>query len=372
MFEVFNTSYNLLQAMLGLVTLFAGVMLAVPTLNKAPQLLEAFARIWRRRGRNPIPVVDLSQTAPAPGLHGPVGRFARATRVLLANIGGFAEDAKSWPTDDLDRKTTGLFSSGPDLDRVTYVTREVWEWVRDFERLPEHARDELASIGITAQAIRHDLVSEEDFFDRFHRVVSTLQAFDLRMQQTGSHPFRGLAGPSVHLSLDDAREHERHEAARQADYEQVMNAHGRSIANIARRYAKDPAEREDLEQEIALAIWRALPRFRGESSVRTYVLRIAHNTGCGFRKKRRLAPSAAEVVDTSGCPELGAQRRERSRRLTGAMAELPAKLRDVISLRLRGHSYAEISDELSITETNVSVRLTRARRFLRDRLLATG
>jgi RNA polymerase sigma-70 factor (ECF subfamily) len=203
-------------------------------------------------------------------------------------------------------------------------------------------------------------------------VVSTLQAFDLRMQQTGSHPFRGLAGPSVHLSLDDAREHERHEAARQADYEQVMNAHGRSIANIARRYAKDPAEREDLEQEIALAIWRALPRFRGESSVRTYVLRIAHNTGCGFRKKRRLAPSAAEVVDTSGCPELGAQRRERSRRLTGAMAELPAKLRDVISLRLRGHSYAEISDELSITETNVSVRLTRARRFLRDRLLATG
>jgi RNA polymerase sigma factor (sigma-70 family) len=102
------------------------------------------------------------------------------------------------------------------------------------------------------------------------------------------------------------------------------------------------------------------------------VLRIAHNCGCAFGKKKRIFPNEIEVEDPRACPEAGAQKLERKRALTGAMAQLPAKLLDVLKLRLLGHSYAEISDELAITETNVSVRLTRARRFLKDRLLPTG
>jgi RNA polymerase sigma-70 factor (ECF subfamily) len=151
-----------------------------------------------------------------------------------------------------------------------------------------------------------------------------------------------------------------------------MKEHGRTISRIAGRYANDLVEREDIEQDIALAIWRALPRFRGESSVRTYVLRIAHNCGCAFRKKRRLVPSDAEVEDPRRCLQAHAEKRERKRRLTGAIAELPNTLRDAMRMRLLGHSYAEISDALAITETNVSVRLTRARRFLKERLLPAG
>ncbi len=372
MHEAFNASYHLLQPILLSVSVFAAVMLAVPTLNKLPHLAEAFARMWRRRGRNPIRVVDLTSDDPGPSLRGPVGDFAQATRVLLCTIGGLVEDAKSWPTDDLDRKTTGLFAGGPDLDRVTYVMREVWEWVGDFDRLPEHSRQELAELGISSSPVRREIVSEEDFFDRLHRIVGTLHAFDVRLQQTGTHPFRGMAAPTPQLSLNSARQQECADEARREEYEAVMAKYGRSISHIAGRYAKEQSEREDLEQDIALAVWRALPRFRGDSSVRTYVLRIAHNCGCAMRKKRRLLPSQAEVIDPSACPEARVVKLERKRRLTGAMAELPSKLRDVLSLRLRGHSYAEISNELSITETNVSVRLTRARRFLKDRLLPTG
>ncbi|MSV36373.1 MAG: hypothetical protein EXQ47_12375 [Bryobacterales bacterium] len=45
---------------------------------------------------------------------------------------------------------------------------------------------------------------------------------------------------------------------------------------------RDGAEGDDLLQEITLALWAALPRFRGESSERTWVYRVAHNTGISY------------------------------------------------------------------------------------------
>jgi RNA polymerase sigma factor (sigma-70 family) len=373
MFEAFHASQALLESILWSVSVFSAFILAVPALHKLRHFSEAWLRLRRRRSRNPFAIVDFAeQNAPSPTLQGPLADIAHSTRNLLCNIGGLVEDARNWPTDDLDRKATGLFSDGVDLDRVTYVMREVWEWVQDFDRLPRHVRDELSALEIHSDGIRAELVSDADFFDRLRRIVGTLHGFDLRLQQTGAHPFRGFAAPTPHLSIANAREHRDPQDARREEYEQVMAEHGSSISGIAGRYARDSAEREDLQQDIALAVWRALPRFRGESSVRTYVLRIAHNCGCAYRKKKRIFPNEIEVEDPRACPEAGTEKLERKRRLTGAMAELPSKLRDVMRLRLLGHSYAEISDELAITETNVSVRLTRARRFLKERLLPTG
>jgi hypothetical protein len=115
MYEAFNASHALLQPILLSVSVFAALMLAIPALQKLPELTEALARLWRRRSRNPIAVLDLSGDMPSGALHGPVAGFARSTRVLLANISGLAKDALNWPTDDLDRKPTGLFRGGPDL-----------------------------------------------------------------------------------------------------------------------------------------------------------------------------------------------------------------------------------------------------------------
>ena len=51
----------------------------------------------------------------------------------------------------------------------------------------------------------------------------------------------------------------------------------RSIRRLCAAYAFSAADREDLFQDIFLAVWRALPGFRGDSSVRTWLYRIAHN-----------------------------------------------------------------------------------------------
>ena len=54
-------------------------------------------------------------------------------------------------------------------------------------------------------------------------------------------------------------------------------AYGPALARVVASYAPPGADREDLAQEVAMALVRGLPAFRGEASLRTYVMRIAHN-----------------------------------------------------------------------------------------------
>ena len=62
-------------------------------------------------------------------------------------------------------------------------------------------------------------------------------------------------------------------------FERILGEHGAAISRLAYSYEAVAGIREELVQEIALAIWRALPHFRGECSERTFVFRIAHNRG---------------------------------------------------------------------------------------------
>ena len=57
----------------------------------------------------------------------------------------------------------------------------------------------------------------------------------------------------------------------------LLQEHDRALRRMAASYERDPSRRQDLVQEIWLAVWQALPRFRNECSERTFVFRIAHN-----------------------------------------------------------------------------------------------
>lgn len=159
-------------------------------------------------------------------------------------------------------------------------------------------------------------------------------------------------------------------AALDARYDQILRREGAALHRVAAAYEADPARREDLFQEICLAIWQALPRFRGESSERTFVFRIAHNRGLTHRSRRPAAPVDLEEAETMADPQPGpeaaageAQRRER---LRSAVLSLPLEPRQVISLTLEGLTPKEIAQILGITENNAAVRLSRARRALRQ------
>jgi RNA polymerase sigma factor (sigma-70 family) len=149
----------------------------------------------------------------------------------------------------------------------------------------------------------------------------------------------------------------------------LLNANLGALGRLASSYAGSTGERDDLMQEIALALWQALPRFRGDCSERTFLFRIAHNHCINHIVRRRPVDSlqALELDPVDGARpidvELGAA--QESERLLKAVRGLPLIQRQVVVLALEDMDYAGIAAVLGISETNVGVRLNRARASLR-------
>jgi RNA polymerase sigma-70 factor (ECF subfamily) len=155
-------------------------------------------------------------------------------------------------------------------------------------------------------------------------------------------------------------------------FDTLIAAHGPALSRLAGSYVRGSDEREDLLQEIVVAIWGALPRFRGDASERTFLFRIAHNRAIAFLARRRLptveASDQLEVPDGAPDPERTLSAEQEGQRLSTAVQNLPIAYAQVVTLTLEGMSYAEIADVLGVTETNVGARLTRARAMLRKLL----
>jgi RNA polymerase sigma factor (sigma-70 family) len=161
-------------------------------------------------------------------------------------------------------------------------------------------------------------------------------------------------------------------SARQRNFERVLADYGRVLARLASTYESRRALQEELQQEIALALWQALPSFRGESSEKTFVFRVATNRALTHIAQRSPAAhdleSALEVPDGRDGPETRASASQQSARLVAAVASLPLGLRQVVSLALEGLNHAEIAHVLGLTENNVAVRMHRGKTVLRERM----
>lgn len=145
-----------------------------------------------------------------------------------------------------------------------------------------------------------------------------------------------------------------------------------ALRRLAGSFTRSASDRDDLVQEIAMALWRALPSFRGDCSERTFVFRIAHNRCITHLSKRRVTVSLEEneidVEDPNATAEVALAEEQERERLLAAIRELPAIHREVIVLALEGMEYQEIADVVGISESNVGVRLNRSRERLKKLL----
>lgn len=151
--------------------------------------------------------------------------------------------------------------------------------------------------------------------------------------------------------------------------EDVLDQHGAMLARIAASYEYDPARREDLLQEISLALWRALPRWRGEASLRTFAARVAHNRAVDhIARHSRLGENALDDQhpDPAAGPHRHAETGQRRASLLTAVRQLPLGQRQVVVMALEGFSQREIGQSLGLEENTVAQRLSRARKQLRQ------
>ncbi|GAA5443970.1 ECF RNA polymerase sigma-E factor [Microbulbifer sp. NBRC 101763] len=151
-------------------------------------------------------------------------------------------------------------------------------------------------------------------------------------------------------------------------FQQAIEEYAEGISRVVHSYVHSRAEHDDLLQEIWLGLWRALPAFRGDASLKTFVYRIAQNR-CVTEITRRKPQNSCgeellELEDHQPGPAERLAAEQKSDRLVRAVQRLPLGLRQTLILRLEGLSYAEISEVLGIGESNIAVRLNRAKERL--------
>ncbi len=156
---------------------------------------------------------------------------------------------------------------------------------------------------------------------------------------------------------------------RDQTFEALMAEHGGMLRRIASGYEADPERRRELQQDILLALWRALPRYRGDGPLRGFIARVAHNRAVTHVAREaaepRRQPLDEAAPSTEPTPHDQAESRDLHERLARAVRDLPLSLRQPALLTLEGFAPAEIAGMLDLNANAVSIRLTRARAALR-------
>ena len=157
--------------------------------------------------------------------------------------------------------------------------------------------------------------------------------------------------------------------AETTSFEAVARAHGGMLWRIAASYELDADLRRDLYQDILFALWKALPRFRGDCPLPAFAARVAHNRGVSHVAREAARPRARALDPQTPLPEPSPeetlQDRDRRERLMRAVFDLPLGLRQPAVLTLEGFHPREIAGILGLEVNAVSIRLTRAKALLK-------
>jgi RNA polymerase sigma-70 factor (ECF subfamily) len=169
--------------------------------------------------------------------------------------------------------------------------------------------------------------------------------------------------------------------ARQGDadaFDQLVSRHQTAVYRAALAAVRMPADAEEVAQDAFVRAWRALDRFRGEASFRTWLLTITWNCAMSRRRRvlgwmRRAQPLDENAYVAATRVDADAHGRELRATVVGAIEALTPKLRDALLLAQSGeHSYEEIAGMLKIAVGTVKWRISEARRQVRARLEARG
>jgi RNA polymerase sigma factor (sigma-70 family) len=150
-------------------------------------------------------------------------------------------------------------------------------------------------------------------------------------------------------------------------FDHWIRDHGTILHHVANGFAEGD-DRQDLMQELLLAVWKSVPAFRQDAQASTFIYRVSHNAALTWRRsrlnyRRRVdgfaALAAASPPDAP--PDASSAQLER---VYAAIRRLPPLDRSLILLSLDGVSYRDMAAIHGLTESNIGVRLNRARHAL--------
>jgi RNA polymerase sigma-70 factor (ECF subfamily) len=169
----------------------------------------------------------------------------------------------------------------------------------------------------------------------------------------------------------------------------LIAQYSHSVYSLIARNLRDPADAADVTQEVFVKVFRNISGFCGDSSLRTWIYRIALHEASNQRRwwnrhKRQETTIDAQqeneegeifsladaLATTDASPYDCAARAEIQQRVAAALSELPQAFREIVVLReIEGCGYEEIAEILQVNLGTVKSRLTRGRAALRESLV---
>jgi RNA polymerase sigma-70 factor (ECF subfamily) len=151
-----------------------------------------------------------------------------------------------------------------------------------------------------------------------------------------------------------------------------LNQDIRIVHRVCHTYfPRDAVEREDVFQDIMYQLWKSYPQFKWESKFSTWMYKVALNTAITHIRRSTRTPRSEELTEPMAQgPDINEHmsRKEELRLLYKAIATLTDIDKAIILLHLEDQNYGEIAGITGLTKTNVSVRLVRIKRALKEYL----
>lgn len=146
----------------------------------------------------------------------------------------------------------------------------------------------------------------------------------------------------------------------------IIHDYQNIIYKICRLYRDNKEDQEDLFQEIVYQLWKSYPGFRKESKVSTWMYRIALNTAIAIYRKSKISVDYYHEFPEHLHPSDEKNISENEERLFWALRKLNDSEKAVISLYLEDFNYSEIATITGLSESNVGVKLNRAKNKLKQ------
>ena len=154
----------------------------------------------------------------------------------------------------------------------------------------------------------------------------------------------------------------------EARFAECIRVHDSMIRRICLGYAHTSQDLEDLYQDVLVNIWRGLPSFRSDSSMRTWVYRIALNTCVSTLRIRSRQPSQTSLDEVILVPDYSQEKKETVKELYECISTLGPIDRAIVMMWLDEYSYEEIAATIGIKRNNVATRLHRAKEKLKEKI----
>ena len=149
-------------------------------------------------------------------------------------------------------------------------------------------------------------------------------------------------------------------------FSNLVREHKSTIYTVCYMFSKDNDEVADLFQEILIKLWKGFQSFEGRSDIKTWVYRVSLNTCISLdRKKKRRKKSDSLAMDINLYDDNDSDTRQ-VKQLYERINRLGVFDRAIILLWLEGIPYDEIADIVGISTKNVSVKLYRIRKKLKN------